>query len=289
MRTGSLGRSGAHPRSRGENGLRIAYGDSAAGSSPLTRGKQHRRRLRLEGQRLIPAHAGKTASTAASPGGPTAHPRSRGENIGDASAWRPQVGSSPLTRGKHQAVPAPGLAGGLIPAHAGKTSAYPRLPAASRAHPRSRGENHPLLQEQDGVGGSSPLTRGKPRTRSSPSARAGLIPAHAGKTMRSWIVVADEGAHPRSRGENGCGRRPRVSVKGSSPLTRGKHAGARARPHAWGLIPAHAGKTYRHGGAASALGAHPRSRGENGRFVINVVTMVGSSPLTRGKPTPRER
>ena len=92
--------AGAHPRSRGENLDENGKPRKKRGSSPLTRGKRLAHRLRRLGSRLIPAHAGKTASTAASPGGPTAHPRSRGENIGDASAWRPQVGSSPLTRGK---------------------------------------------------------------------------------------------------------------------------------------------------------------------------------------------
>ena len=163
------------------------------------------------------------------------------------------------------------------------------LPITKEAHPRSRGENRRYQYLQEYPLGSSPLTRGKHVRPPKPPTAPRLIPAHAGKTVDSFPSIPGSEAHPRSRGENGCGRRPRVSVKGSSPLTRGKHAGARARPHAWGLIPAHAGKTYRHGGAASALGAHPRSRGENGRFVINVVTMVGSSPLTRGKPTPRER
>ena len=52
--------SGAHPRSRGENGL-TGCGDSRApGSSPLTRGKPGRGRLRRRSHGLIPAHAGKT-------------------------------------------------------------------------------------------------------------------------------------------------------------------------------------------------------------------------------------
>ena len=73
--------------------------------------------------------------------------------------------------------------GGLIPAHAGKTDSGKRSWIISRAHPRSRGENHPLLQEQDGMGGSSPLTRGKPRRASPTGSCTGLIPAHAGKTL----------------------------------------------------------------------------------------------------------
>ena len=50
----------AHPRSRGENHTGRWAGRGLQGSSPLTRGKQCRWRLCLEGGRLIPAHAGKT-------------------------------------------------------------------------------------------------------------------------------------------------------------------------------------------------------------------------------------
>ena len=50
-----------------------------------------------------------------------------------------------------------------------------------------------------------------------------------------------------------------------------------------GFIPAHAGKTDGHGGAASALRAHPRSRGENDVSACRVKLDPGSSPLTRGK------
>ena len=51
-----------------------------------------------------------------------------------------------------------------------------------------------------------------------------------------------------------------------------------------GIIPhAHAGETERMRWTSGNRRAHPHSRGENGRLVISVVTMVGSSPLTRGK------
>ena len=36
------------------------------------------------------------------------------------------------------------------------------------------------------------------------------------------------------------------------------------------------------------VGAHPRSRGENKSFHVDSVNGVGSSPLTRGKPVPRQ-
>ena len=92
--------SRAHPRSRGEN-LDVADGALiAAGSSPLTRGKPNDGEVRAFGTGLIPAHAGKTVGIATESLVPTAHPRSRGENIPRWCARRPASGSSPLTRGK---------------------------------------------------------------------------------------------------------------------------------------------------------------------------------------------
>ena len=71
----------------------------------------------------------------------SAHPRSRGENSAKKWGARPTEGSSPLTRGKRSVQFTEGSATGLIPAHAGKTSAISRVACADRAHPRSRGEN----------------------------------------------------------------------------------------------------------------------------------------------------
>ena len=70
---------------------------------------------------------------------------------------------------------------------------------------------------------------------------------------------------------------------GSSPLTQGKLLVAvRACDHD-GLIPAHAGKTTTSLSEVSGAMAHPRSRGENSTYSTVVGSMLGSSPLTRGK------
>ena len=70
----------AHPRSRGENATRLVTLGILAGSSPLTRGKLAGAKTLADGRRLIPAHAGKTASV--------------------AKGLETLSGSSPLTRGK---------------------------------------------------------------------------------------------------------------------------------------------------------------------------------------------
>ena len=152
-----------------------------------------------------------------------AHPRSRGENTPAARLPATSTGSSPLTRGKLQRQGQTHPVVGLIPAHAGKTSIGCVPLTIPWAHPRSRGENVLRLPVGLHPAGSSPLTRGKPKTGATLDGIGGLIPAHAGKTdsgKRSWIISR---AHPRSRGENRNDSVRALGVAGSSPLTRGKH------------------------------------------------------------------
>ena len=158
------------------------------------------------------------------------------------------------------------MTGGLIPAHAGKTSVEPEKQVIHCHSP-----------------GSSPLTRGKPRKIQQGLRSWRLIPAHAGKTY-AWCGAFQVWA-------------------GSPPLTRGKRGGCVEELAPRGLIPAHAGKTSRMSVAAWAAQAHPRSRGENTALNAekNPATAhprsrgenrsssllsrseAGSSPLTRGK------
>ena len=93
--------------------------------------------------------------------------------------------------------------------------------------------------------GSSPLTRGKPEGDARAKDEDRLIPAHAGKTEGLEAGPNLGLAHPRSRGENrGCGS-GLAWEGGSSPLTRGKHCVELRGRLVVGLIPAHAGKTWR--------------------------------------------
>ena len=92
-------------------------------------------------------------------------------------------GSSPLTRGKLGVGVGDVGDGGLIPAHAGKTPPAERSRAASRAHPRSRGENNTCRCVSHDTTGSSPLTRGKHTPLTQARSQSRLIPAHAGKTI----------------------------------------------------------------------------------------------------------
>ena len=153
----------AHPRSRGENGGRVAGLRGVRGSSPLTRGKRGWRATDVVAR--------------------VAHPRSRGENSRLLSAQLSGSGSSPLTRGKRSEVWGGTEIRGLIPAHAGKTSGARSGLIRAKAHPRSRGENWKTWPVSRSRKGSSPLTRGKRFHDRCRRDAYWLIPAHAGKTQ----------------------------------------------------------------------------------------------------------
>ena len=197
------------------------------GSSPLTRGKPVAGLAHEHTRGLIPAHAGKTGCRRSERGRRRAHPRSRGENEIEALLDPEQQGSSPLTRGKRLLPCVGSWARGLIPAHAGKTSASTLIRMIARAHPRSRGENNWALWATRTTTGSSPLTRGKQSKKGLSVMNQGLIPAHAGKTRIHRPGSTGTGAHPRSRGENGTRSDLAYVMEGSSPLTRGKHGRGR--------------------------------------------------------------
>ena len=215
------------------------------------------------GDGFIPAHAGKTVGHRLQHQDRRAHPRSRGEKLYMPRVTFQTPGSSPLTRGKRGGLGGLGVGPGLIPAHAGKTFVRRCGDLGPGAHPRSRGENLSCRAGRRALGGSSPLTRGKPG------------PGLAVPTL--------DMAHPRSRGENVGALSGGGCVQGSSPLTRGKPCRTGNTRPCLGLIPAHAGKTTGEALPTESRAAHPRSRGENGQRFVRAIIGSGSSPLTRGK------
>ncbi len=256
----------AHPRSRGEHLEQSTGAIEAVGSSPLTRGAPNARLWSASAPRLIPAHAGSTWGSTPWLLARAAHPRSHGEHLLDAGRTLIQGGSSPLTRGALELKGLRVAVHRLIPAHAGSTEGKPFAYAVKTAHPRSRGEHR----------------RAKPgRNR-----ERGLIPAHAGSTAATSRMARSRTAHPRSRGEHVLEFACRQYQVGSSPLTRGAPIAAVFVPADLRLIPAHAGSTGAPGFSWMRIAAHPRSRGEHSCAVSSLTCPAGSSPLTRGAPSP---
>ena len=111
----------AHPRVGGENVDLVQLDGDLVGSSPRGRGKQiglPRCKLRAG---LIPAWAGKTASSRRCRPWRTAHPRVGGENLNAVAGGNADTGSSPRGRGKRADSDDNQTDRGLIPAWAGKT------------------------------------------------------------------------------------------------------------------------------------------------------------------------
>ena len=193
---------GAHPRACGENPAAYHGNQRGHGSSPRMRGK-HRPGIRRPAQRrLIPAHAGKTQSAWTSPPSAPAHPRACGENIDTSTTLELSQGSSPRMRGKRRRRGPREGRRGLIPAHAGKTSALAPTVRGGAAHPRACGENEVGLLARFKEPGSSPRMRGKRKLFLDACHKLRLIPAHAGKTPSLMACPFFRRAHPRACGEN---------------------------------------------------------------------------------------
>ena len=133
------------------------------GSSPRVRGKRSPSSPTRRPCGLIPACAGKTASTVPSGVRARAHPRVCGENLCPLTHAKTRMGSSPRVRGKRTAHAAASTTRRLIPACAGKTAGHGGWAYAFVAHPRVCGENFFTQLIETRKNGSSPRVRGKPR------------------------------------------------------------------------------------------------------------------------------
>ena len=193
-------------------------------------------------------------------------------------------GSPPHARGRQVVNDTTGEVSGITPACAGKTSTRRLAKLQTQDHPRMRGEDFELMQEQYDVEGitpacagktCNPLTGGSWSSGSPPHARgrrggnlprrlrAGITPACAGKTWQRSNAHASVRDHPRMRGEDVFGRN-------------------RARPRD-GITPACAGKTSTSINGKPGTGDHPRMRGEDGDPRPEEPGGRGSPPHARGR------
>ncbi|SER95533.1 hypothetical protein SAMN05443377_1223 [Propionibacterium cyclohexanicum] len=189
----SRGRRPRHQPRRRTLGLTPAFaGKTGPGSSRDPR----------EGAGLTPAFAGKTAARCRTRRRAAAHPRIRGEDASGLPHPGPEQGSPPHSRGRLAVLPECREEPGLTPAFAGKTHRGSPPTTCRRAHPRIRGEDRYRSVMAEWLVGSPPHSRGRPRCGHSPTRRAGLTPAFAGKTGRQGRYLRLRSAHPRIRGED---------------------------------------------------------------------------------------
>ena len=193
-----------HPRIRGEHHSRVSESVRQAGSSPHTRGAPGSSSPARRRRGIIPAYAGSTRPWSRSPGGSRDHPRIRGEHLRGGPALGLPLGSSPHTRGA-RGLARPRLAEHpIIPAYAGSTTGSVGFVTSHWDHPRIRGEHREWARSRNTAAGSSPHTRGAPKT---PTGRS-----------------PEQPDHPRIRGEHAPAVDVDVTFQGSSPHTRGARA-----------------------------------------------------------------
>ena len=190
-----------HPRSRGVYDMMIVEDLSRLGSSPLARGLRVAELEAANATRIIPARAGFTGPASTCHSRSQDHPRSRGVYFMDDFRTQIPVGSSPLARGLPHVLPGEGLHGRIIPARAGFTSGWRKVPRC--------------------FSGSSPLARGLRGNILGAVTQGGIIPARAGFTITAMTYCAHGRDHPRSRGVYDPRVPGRRVGRGSSPLARG--------------------------------------------------------------------
>ena len=145
------------------------------------RGKEYATAASQQEIRITPAHAGKSAEIPIYVILYKDHPRPCGEKFGIVGEDGCRVGSSPPMRGKEARPKRAGVQGGITPAHAGKSAAFPTAALSRWDHPRPCGEKCSHAIDAFCLTGSPPPMRGKAKRHLARREGHGITPAHAGK------------------------------------------------------------------------------------------------------------
>ena len=146
----------------------------------------------------------------------------RGEKSVASEPSRLRLGSPPHARGKGGCGYDKESAARITPACAGKSLRDRRWGCRRRDHPRMRGEKPPAALSQPCDLGSPPHARGKGFKVHSHSAKLGITPACAGKSVNANMPRLVNKDHPRMRGEKPMRFTRAERNSGSPPHARGK-------------------------------------------------------------------
>ncbi len=251
-----------HPRGCGEQMLAVAVVPGSPGPSPRVRGADRVQGFSGFGTGTIPAGAGSsTCRTSTSP--PRwDHPRGCGEQ---GMRWKPSnpvAGPSPRVRGAVKFIPTISPCTGTIPAGAGSRSRGPPTRPTCRDHPRGCGEQGPIRSPIQDTRGPSPRVRGAGSGSPHVKPGGGTIPAGAGSSARSGLMLSRTWDHPRGCGEQDLINRAIQIMGGPSPRVRGAAGDPARAPVRHGTIPAGAGSSRRVISAPGRWRDHPRGCGE---------------------------
>ena len=238
-------RARADPRGRGETTLGDIEPEHSAGRSPRARGNRLATSRGLRPLRPIPAGAGKPPRSRRRGASTWADPRGRGETSSAMTPFNPVDGRSPRARGNPAPARSTSRCRRPIPAGAGKPWRRSAARALERADPRGRGETLRARQTTSRPPGRSPRARGNHTYVMEWIARAGPIPAGAGKPGRRARRGLGAGADPRGRGETPSPSSDHPRSYGRSPRARGNLQQRGSLGRLAGPIPAGAGKPVR--------------------------------------------
>ena len=194
------------------------------GSSPRSRGTHQGIGLFPGQVRFIPAVAGNTVDRCAGCDASPVHPRGRGEHQMKQIGYVANFGSSPRSRGTPKNAVTTAAMARFIPAVAGNTVTFSSLVKSIPVHPRGRGEHSAQTARAPMSYGSSPRSRGTPRTAFSSVFACRFIPAVAGNTSAEGSRPVCSTVHPRGRGEHYPLEDFAEAMYGSSPRSRGTQA-----------------------------------------------------------------
>ncbi len=279
-----LGRAaGVHPRVGGGDDSATSTRVRAEGPSPRGRGRRQRDQHPRAGRGSIPAWAGATASSGASPRPSRVHPRVGGGDASSTAKVGVPSGPSPRGRGRPRANLLRVATHRSIPAWAGATGRRRRGWWPDRVHPRVGGGDTLTTHCITSAGGPSPRGRGRPHRGEPRQCRDGSIPAWAGATMATLAATQRVWVHPRVGGGDISSPNSVMAAYGPSPRGRGRHRDDHGACGRHGSIPAWAGATGARPMPAGANTVHPRVGGGDTRCFSSSRAYRGPSPRGRGR------
>ena len=251
-----------YPRWRGELPVSLLSLGVGRGLSPLARGTQLPDGVFVAFARFIPAGAGNSGPMRGTLSIMSVYPRWRGELAGILPTDPAPPGLSPLARGTPFTYRVTSISARFIPAGAGNSSSMRISSARATVYPRWRGELYFDENERNPWAGLSPLARGT-HSRCIPSSPfQRFIPAGAGNSEATGVVLTVMSVYPRWRGELVGPAVTIYLICGLSPLARG----TRDREYmAWDMarfIPAGAGNSESTHRRSCTSAVYPRWRGE---------------------------
>ncbi len=253
-----------HPRWRGRPNppsRRPALPGGISEPPPLARGRRGVHGSWEQVDRTTPAGAGPTRRGRRATGRRRNHPRWRGADCWSRAGGVPGREPPPLARGRRLLYTPSGSAAGTTPAGAGPTPGRRSGSTVSANHPRWRGVDD-RLREQDRCGAEPPpLARGRLSAHERKWREGRTTPAGAGSTLPVYPGAPPRTNHPRWRGADLLGHPHRSVGAEPPPLARGRRRRQPVRHRLSGTTPAGAGPTPGSPPPATRTGNHPRWRG----------------------------